>query len=285
MTDPEQDSLIDAHINKLAPAYQWLRTMEDPRIRSDAARIIDLALTAKLALPPEPPSDDSVRWLRMALEQTDDRQCRRALLDNLGNWLNQVDPPSRRVFLEGLPQLAPAAADLARSGMNEVIAAVNRDPRLMPCIYAFAKTTREIVHSAARLAVCAAVSDMQRLVVLFPLSRVEEDREAERLLGRLGGVPQALPLLLAIAERNVSSACGTARKLRGKLLNQEYLALFEQIVVATGTGSIRWCLGKLPELVSSNQAGLLVPAAVEIARRYGAVAAQAFLEGYKQPLR
>ena len=273
------ESVIDSHIGELDPAYQWLRGIGDAETRADAAAVIDIALSDQLALPPVPPPDDSVRWLRLALERSEDRKCRRALLDHLGNWLPRINPASRRAFLEGLPQLAPAAADLAGDGIEQVIEAVNRDPRLMVCICAFANTTREIVRSIAHVAVRADVSAMQRLVVLFPYSRVEEDREAERLLGLLGSVPQALPVLLAIAAKNVSSACGTARNLRGKELSPQYLALFEDVVAATGTRTIDWCLRKLPELVKRNQAGPLVATAVQLAKQYGVLAAEAFLQG------
>lgn len=280
-----QDALIDAHIHELDPAYQWLRSITDPEIRSHAAAVVDIALTGKLALPAPTLPGDSIRWLRLALERAEDRRCRRALLNNLGGWLAQVSPSSRLAFLEGLPLLAPAAADLAASGMEDVIHAVNRDARLMPCIYAFASTTREIIQSIARLAVGAAVADMQRLVDLFPFNRVEEDREVERLLGVLGSVPQALPLLLALAAHNVSSAHGTALQLKGKQLGQEYLALFQKVVAATGTQSIQWCVRKLPELVKTHAAEAVVAATVAIASQYGALAAQAFLEGQTQAAR
>lgn len=280
-----QDALIDAHIHELDPAYQWLRSITDQEIRAHAAAVVDIALTGKLSLPAPPLPNDSIRWLRLALERAQDRRCHRALLDNLGEWLAQVSPLSRQAFLEGLPLLAPAAGDLASSGMNDVIQAVNRDPRLMPCIYAFASTTREIIQSIARLAVDAAIADMQRLVDLFPFNRVEEDREAERLLGVLGSVPQALPLLLAIAAHNVSSAHGTVLQLKGKQLGQEYLTLFEKVVAATGTQSIQWCVRKLPELVKTQAAEQTVAAAVEIATQYGALAAQAFLEGQTRAAR
>lgn len=273
------DSLIDSHAGELDPAYQWLREIADPVMRADAAAVIDIALSEQLALPRVPLPPDCARWLRLALERAVDRKCRRVLLDHLALWLPQITAPSRVAFLEGLPQLAPAVADLSGDGIGQVIRAVNRDPRLMPCIYAFANTTPEIVRSVAHLAAAADVAAMQRLVVLFPYSRVEEDREAERLLELLGALPRALPLLLTIAQHNVSSAYGAARNLRGKELAPDYLALFQDVVEATGTRAIDWCLFKLPELVRRNQAGPVVATAVQTARQYGVLAAEAFLQG------
>lgn len=275
----DHDFSLEGHIDELGAPYSWLRETANLAERRDAVAIVDIALGEKLPLPGVLSAPGGLRALRRALERAQDRRGRKQLLTGMADWVSWVQPASLDAFLEGLPLLAPAVGDLGSEGMRQVAEAVNREPRFMPCIYSFADTTREIIRSIVRLATAAELGWMQRLVEMFPLSRVVEDREAERLLGILGDIPGALPLLLTIARWNVSSAYGVARRLSGKTLDPRYLRSFEQLVEAMGTRVIAFCLNRLPKLVECNRADEIVRAALATVENYGVLAGEALLEG------
>lgn len=166
--------------------------------------------------------------------------------------------------------------------MGQVIDAANRDERMPGAIAKFADMTGPIIRSIAAVSATADADTLERLAALFPVSRVAEDREAERLLERLISAPLALNLVTQIATVSVSSAAGVLRELAGQTLSQEYLHLFENLTTAMGPRACGWCLKRLPELMRKqgpDQAAAVVQAAVGTAMSYGVLAAEALLEG------
>lgn len=268
--------LIDRHIGELGPAYAWLHRV-DSAARPDAAALLDRLLSERVPLPENLPTDNAISSLRAAVDAAyPDRDCFQFIVKHFPAWLAAVHPSSRAAFLAALPTLAPAATALGEKGMTLTIQAVNRDPRLLPAIACFAQTTPAIIKSVAQLAATQPVAALQRLAAQFPLRVIEESREAEKLVADLSAAPDSLSLLLTVAAQNVSSAAALVRALKGKQLPPAYLQAFETIVQAVGTRAIRWCLDTLPSATDPAQAAASLE---ETAQNYGALAAEALMEG------
>ena len=285
MNPLSDNPLLAAHVSELDPGYRLLEGVSDPLLRGEATRLIDFLRGEQIAIPLDVPTD-ALPYLRAAAESAHpDRKCLGLLAARFGSWLSRITPESRVAFLDGIGSLGPAIADFGDEGMGELIAAVNRDPRLMACISSYALTTKEIVLAIARLAVDAPVEWIQRLVGAVTVAKMEESKDAERLVPALALVPDALPAVVTIAERNVSSAYGACKglpaALKGVEARAEYLEDFRTLAGTVGISSVGFALDTLPGLY--RKSGLeggrrLVQLAAECARQYGQSAGQAFLE-------
>lgn len=286
MNPLSDNPILSAHVNELDPAYRIFDGVSDERLRAEAAKLIDFLRAEEIAVPLDLPPD-ALPYLRAAAEAAHpDRKCLGLLAARFGAWLAQVKPESRPAFLEGLASLGPALADLGDEGMGDVVAAVNRDPRLMACIACYSLTTKEIVLAIAKLAVSAPVEWLQRLAAAVPVSKMEESKDAEKLLPALAKVPEALAVIVTLAERNVSSAYGGCKALPAALkkldaARDEYLDDLRLLSETVGISSLGFALDTLPGLYRGaglGRAREFVALAAECARRYGQSAGQAFLE-------
>ncbi|MCC6585983.1 MAG: hypothetical protein IT168_04620 [Bryobacterales bacterium] len=276
-----QGKLIDAHVAELGPAYEWLRELPEGEVRRNGTALVDFVVAEKMSWPAAPPGE-AIGCLVAALENAQDRRCREAILAGFTGWYTSLTADARPAFLEAFPSLAPAAHDLGTTGMQRVVELTNRDARMLRPIAAFADTTGDIIRSVVGAAKTADAETIERLAAMFPVAKVEQDREAERLLERLDTAAAALPLVLRIAEKSVSAAAGVLKDLGGKTLDADYLRWFEQLVETMGVRANGWCLSKLPGLIKKQgkeKAGQVVDTAVEVGRLYGVLAAEALLEG------
>ncbi len=285
--------ILTAHVVELdSPSYGIFEGLDDPHLRAEAAQLVDFLRGEQVPMPQGIPAE-AIPFLRAAAEAAHpDRRCLTLLATHFPSWLARLDGAARLVWLEGLSGLGPALADLGDDGMSQVIAGINREPRTLSCVQAYALTTREIVRAMATLAVDAPIEWLQRLVAAVPLSKMEESKDAERLVPALVPVREALPALVTLAERSISSAYGTAKALPASLKKvenrQEYLDDFALLAGTVGLSSCGFVLEALPGLYRSAGASPTrrwVALAAECARAYGASAGQAFLERKTQAAR
>ena len=277
--------IFSAHVSELDPGYRIMDGLSDPALRAEAARLIDFLRAEQIDIPQDVPSG-ALPFLRAAAETAHpDRKCLSLLAARFGTWFSQVKPESRVAFLDGIIPLGPALADLGEAGLGDLIAAVNRDPRLMACISSYALTTKEIVLAMAKLAVDGPVEWLQRLAGAVTVAKMETSKDAERLLPALALVPDALPAVVTLAERNVSSAYGACKGLPAALKKverrAEYLSDMRTLAETVGISSTGFVLDTLPGLyrqIGPEQAHAFVELAAECARQYGQSAGQAFLE-------
>jgi hypothetical protein len=163
------------------PIYALMDALPEDA-RRDAGLLADLIVREELRAPAALGPADAVSCLRRSLEAAlPDRKCAQFLLDHFASWEATVTPQSRTAFLEGLPELAPALADLGAGGMQRVLDHLNREPRLFPCIYAFAMTTKTALETVIELAAIHPLAELQRFNSVLTLSKMEESKEAERL--------------------------------------------------------------------------------------------------------
>lgn len=287
-TTATPNPILSEHASQLDPAYRILDTLTDPKLRAEAARLIDFLSGEQIALP-ERLAPELIPALRAAVEAAHpDRKCLALVAARFPAWAAMVEgEAARSAFFEGLPALGPAIADLGDDGMSRVIGAVNRDPRLMAAIGSYALTTKEIVVAMARLAASPAVpvDVLQRLVGAVTLAKMEESKDAERLVPAVTPFPDALPALVALAEKNPSSAYGAAKGLGAALktvgdgARAEFLADFRLLAETVGLSSVGFVLDTLPKYYARPQAArAFVRLAADCAREYGQRAGQAFLE-------
>lgn len=278
--------ILSAHAAELDPAYRILSGVTDERLRSETTRLIDFLRGEEIPVPQDVPVE-AIPHLRAAAQSAHpDRKCLGLLAARFGSWYVQVTPESRMGFLDGIASLGPAFADFGEAGMDDVVTAVNRDPRLMACISSYALTTKPIVLAIARLALTAEVSWLQRLVAAVPVAQMEENKDAERLVPALAEIPEAVPPIVTLAEQNPSSAYGACKALPAALkkvgeARAELLADLELLASTVGISSVGFTLDSLPGLYKSlgvARAQEFVQLAAECARVYGQSAGQAFLE-------
>ena len=281
--------ILAAHVNELDPAYRLFQGLNDDRLRAEAARLIDFLHGEEIAVPLDlPPA--ALPFLRAAVEAAHpDRKCLGLLAARFGAWLGQVKLESQPAFLKGLASLGPAIADLGEVGMGDVILAVNRDPRLMASIGSYALTTKPIVLAIAKLAVAAPIDLIQRLVAAVPVAKMEDNKDAERLVPALAKVPEALAGIVTLAERNQSSAYGACqglpaafKKLTAHAVDRaDFLEDFRLLAETVGISSVGFALHTLPDFygkLGRERARQFVFLAAECARQYGPGSGQAFLE-------
>ncbi len=271
---------VAEHIRELHPAYGLFSILTDAVSRKAAAELIDFLLAEEIPLPEVfHPMPESLPALRDAVKAAHpDRKCIAYILANVSKW----NDPSVR---DSLPALAPALLDLHDDGMAMLLEAAALDGRAVSAVAAYSMTNKAIVRAAAGLALHATrtgrIGDLQRLTAACPAERMEESKDAEKLLPAVAAVPDALALAAAIAQRNISSARGVCLKLAKLDRTPEYLSDFQLAVEAIGVQSVGFCLETLPGLYAAHgleRTHAFVAMAAEAAREYGSHAGQAFLE-------
>ena len=277
---------MSAHVSELDPAYRIFDGVSDAKLAAEAAQLIDFLRGEQIAVPLDVPID-AIPYLRAAAQTAHpDRKCLGLLAARFGSWLAQVRPESRTAFFEGMVSLGPALADFGEEGMAGVVASVNRDPRLMACISSYALTSKPIVLAITKLAQGAPVDWLQRLVAAVTVAKMEENKDAERLVPALAAVPDTLPAIVTLAETNVSSAYGACKGLPAALkkagaARAGYLEDLRLLAETVGISSAGFALDTLPGLYRNpgvERAREFVGLAAECARQYGKTAGQAFLE-------
>ncbi|MFN7919944.1 MAG: hypothetical protein U0Q16_07600 [Bryobacteraceae bacterium] len=283
------DEILRAHAAELHSAYASLDRL-DGSDREHAAALLDLLLAENLPLPDIGALGHAAGCLRRAVETAQpDRACIGYITSHFLDWTQRVTPEALPVWLEEFPALAPAAKDLGDAGFAQAIAAMNRDPRALSCLAAYAMSNREIITAMAALADHATqagrVGLLQALVDAVPLEKMESSKDAEKLVPAIARVPQALEVAVSLARRDVSSALGACKALEKVVAKHPhadaFLHGFARLVDAIGSqcaGAATTTLANAYAKHGPEAAGRIVDAAVECARLYGARAAQALLE-------
>lgn len=299
------DPVLRAHLAQLSqaasPIYELIAAIPDLEAQREAGQLADLIVSEQLPSPRSLPANPAeLRALRLSVENArPDRRAMHFLLDSFERWLDALSPAARAEFLETFPKLAPAAHDLGEAGMRLMLEAVNLEPKLLGCAAAYAMTTAEAIRAAAALVHRAASHHcgglVDKLVATFPAERMEESRDAEKLLPALAGAAQAagdafapaLELALALVARDVSSARGALRSLPGALRGVPagsegfYLDDFRLLIEHIGIGVNGVCLTDLPRWYASfgaERTRAFVSRACQAAHAFGRIAGQYFLE-------
>jgi hypothetical protein len=283
--------ILPRHATELNPVYASLEPLEDPGVRAEACRLLDFLASQQIAVPRELAFlGVAIPALRAGVEAAHpSRSCIRFIVERFAQWVAKLAAAARPVFLEQFATLAPAAEDLGDAGMAQAIDAVNRDPRVMASLAAYAMTNREIVLAMAKLAGETARSGrvdlLQSLVASLPVEQMEESKDAKKLVPAIAAVPQALPVAVALTSRSPSTAYGVCRALRkllpGHLHTAAYLEDFLLLAESIGVQCAGYCTAVLPGLYARHGVEAtrqFVATAADCARRYGAFAAMALLE-------
>jgi len=272
--------------------------MQDSSLQSEAGRLIDIILSEQLTPPAQFPPPDSIPTLRASVEKAKpDRRCMQYLLRSFPAWMGAVSPAARAMFLEVMPDLAPAAYDLNDAGMGMVLEAAASDPAILRPVASYAMTTDKAIRAIAAVARQAAeqrrVDLLQAFAAAFPSEKMEESKDAEKLLPDIRRFteaskawPEAMQLAIALAERSPSTARASAKDavaVLGKLPAADhgpYLDDFRLIVESIGIRAAGFCLRTLPALYQrhgSEHVRRFVSLACQTANNAGVLAGEAFL--------
>jgi len=283
------DEILRAHAAELHPVYSSMEALPDV-LRAEAARLIDFLMAQEIPVPPLERLGSAIPRLQAALAAAHpDRATLEFIAPRFAGWVEQLLPEARAVFLEEFPALAPAARDLGEDGMARLIQATNQDPRVFACVATYAMTNRGIIVAMASLAAEAVrtgrVDLLQSLSASLSIDEMEKSRDAERLPSAMAEVPQALPVTVALAKLNPSSARGACERLKKILAGHphqaEYLQDFLALVDVLGAQCTGAATSDLPGYYVRHgvePTRRFVGATVEAARRYGVRAGQALLE-------
>ena len=293
---PEQDSrFLDELVSKVSPAYEIFRGGGDFPV--PAGPLVDLIVAEKLHVPAGFAAQAALgaealtAWGRSVEGAKPYRNAMQLIVDRFPEWWNAADEAGRAALAKYLPQLAPAVADLDPSGVPDLLAAgeatfacaASYSLADKPAVRAIGAVARAGSRDAAR---CSAV--LAELAAAFPISMIEESREAERFLPALGkvveaagsGWAEAVELATALVKNDASSAYGVLEAVPKALAvvksdRQAYLGQFLALVRALGNRVSGVCLKRLPAAAGAD---VTVERAVQLASRYGVLAAERFLE-------
>ena len=235
------------------------------------------------------------------------RDCIRILLAGFPQWLALASPEAAAHFLEVLPNLAAHLKDLGSSGVEKLIAifkgcssAHERD-LIAHCVITYRETSGEIILASAeigsRLLRSSAGEWIERMLACVTLEAMLDSKDSRALLpaiakiqiagGSESAVSAATAVCVAAAGHNHSSALNLARQIGSAVqpLGHEarvpYLKAFVDIVEAAGVSLVGYGCNQLPGMFQKagpERAAAFVTQGVEIARRYGQVAAQEYFE-------
>jgi hypothetical protein len=293
------DPILQTHLEQLGPAYRVFDRLSGPHQREAAAALIDFLHSEQFRIPEwfaDPP--DALPCLRAAVKAAHpDRKCIAFLIERFPGWLSAVAPGSRPAFEEELPNMAPAVFDLNDAGMRLVLEVASADPRALKHIAAYAMTTAEAIRAIAAIAHSAVahhrIDLLESLVAAFPAAKMEESRDAERLLPAIASAaaaagpawPQLLAAAITLTRLDVSSACGTCKSLPKAIARVSdpaaYLADVDSILGAIGLRAIGLCLKTLPAWHSIHpveNVRRFVQVACAASREFGVLSGMAFLE-------
>ena len=297
---------MHAHLEEMAkacsPVYAKVRALTDPEAQREAGLLADILVSDQITAPVSlPDSAEILRAMHFSMESAKpDRKCMGYVLRAFPAWVDAVSSTARETFLDVIPKLAPAAADLGDEGMRLIIEAVNVEPKLIECTAAYAMTTGEAIRAVARIAHRAASHHrrdlLEKLVEIFPAGKMEESRDAEHLLPAMARATEAaasnawvpaMELALKLTARDVSSARGTLESLPASLRKVPvavvgpYLDDFHLLVEHIGIRVNGICLNELPAWYArhgTERTRAFVSCAAQAGRDYGTVAGQYFLE-------
>jgi hypothetical protein len=293
LTDPQDNTFLSELVHKVSPAYAIFETAGTGPV--PAGRVVDVLVAEKLRVPahfadqaalPEPAW---AAWGASLEGAKPYRNSMQLIADAFPAWWSVADEAGQKALARHLPLLAPAVADLGKEGVGDLLAA--GEPALQAAAaYSLADTKSvQAILAVAR----AGKADPQRcgqvlnaLCEQFPISMIEDSREAERLLPALGkavavagdGWAEVVELATALLANDASSAYGVMEDLPKALAaaanKQAYAAQFVALVRAMGNRVAGVALKRLAAAGTSPVAG----EAVTLAGRFGVLAAERYLE-------
>lgn len=293
---PEQDSsFLEELISKVSLAYAIFRGGGDTPL--PAGPLVDLIVAEKLRVPDGFAEQAGLgaeaisAWARAVEGAKPYRNAMQLIADRFPDWWRAADGAGRAALAKHLPNLGPAVADLGDAGVADLLAA--GEPALA-CAASYALADAAAMRAIASVARagrnqperCWAV--LGELAANFPLSLIEESREAERFLPALGrtveaagaGWAEAVELAARLVKNDPSSAYGVLeavpKALAGAGDKQAYLGQFSELVKAMGNRVAGVCLKRLP---GARESAATVERAIALSARYGVQAGERYLEG------
>lgn len=289
--------------------FQSLAGLID-RIQFNEISIDSASLSGLTALVSSPSTElaSTLAVLDVAASEAEpDRKGLELLVSRLPSWLKLASDAARPHFLSILPNIAALFKELGNSGVETLIGCLNdcaspQESDLMArTIVRYQETTGEILTAAAIIArrlIRTTVSPLvERMLIAVPPEAMLDSKDARNLLPALAqlqiadsGEPvlsAATAVCLAVAKHNHSSALNLARQLPSAAaslppeLRLSYLRAFADIVEAAGVSLLGYGTKELPAFFrksGAERASAFVTQGVEVARKYGKVAAQEFLE-------
>jgi hypothetical protein len=296
---PESDrSFLDELVSKVSPAYEIFRgTGEGESQAVTAGKLVDVIVAEKLRVPDgfaaqAALGDQALEAWSNAVEGAKPyRNSMQLILDRFPAWWSGTTIAGRVALVKHLPSLGPAAFDVGDAGIVDLLAA---GEAALACAASYALADKPAVQAIAKVA-RAGASDPERcsavlgaLAAAFPISLIEECREAERFLPALGkavdaagsGWAEAVELATLLVKNDPSSAYGVLEAVPKALAvakadKQAYLAQFTALVKAMGNRASGVGLKRLP---ASSHAAPVVEQALRLAGQYGVNAAERYLE-------
>jgi hypothetical protein len=304
----EQDSaFLQELIQKLSPAYEIFRSRAEDRADDSAedsdatpvaaARLVDVIVAEQLRVPEGFGSRAALgnqaleAWGNAVEGAKPYRNSMQLIVDRFPEWWRTADIPGRVALVKHLPTLGPAVADVGDAGVIDLVAA--GEPALA-CAASYALADKPAVQAIAKVARAGASAPerasavLSELAAAFPISLIEDSREAERFLPALGkavdaagaGWAEAVELATTLVRNDPSSAYGVLEavpKALGSVKGDKelYLGQFAALAKALGNRVAGVCLKRLP---ASTQAPAVVDRAIQLASLYGVNAAERYLE-------
>jgi hypothetical protein len=278
-------------VERVSPAYAIFRGGAP-----EAGPLVDLIVAEKLKVPGDFAqksvlgSEALALWSATAIAAKPYRDAMQTVVDYFPRWWQPATPETQAALKRHLPSMAQALADLGDEGVRDLI--VLGEPALA-CAAQYSAADKASVRGVA-VAAKAGAEDSERCGALldqlraaFPVSLIEEDREAARILPALGravsaagaGWSEVLELALLLIP-DPSSAHGVLNALPKALTKtpgqeREYLSQCVSLIGAIGPRVSGLALGKLPGAANAAE---VTKNAVELARAYGSLAAERWLE-------
>jgi hypothetical protein len=292
-------SFLEELVTKVSPAYEIFRGSGQGQPAA-AGKLVDLIVAEKLRIPDSFAAQAALgdhaleAWGNAVEGAKPYRNSMQLILDRFPDWWRGTTVAGHVALVKHLPSLGPAVADVGDAGIVDLLAA---GEAALGCAASYALADRPAVQAIAKVA-RAGAGELERcsavlaaLAAAFPISLIEESREAERFLPALGktidaagsGWAEAVELATLLVKNDPSSAYGVLEAVPKALASvrgdagakQAYLAQFTALVKAMGNRASGICLKRLQ---ASATAGTVVQQAVRLAGQYGVNAAERYLE-------
>jgi hypothetical protein len=289
------DAFLDELIQKTSPAYAIFRTAGP-----EATKLVDVLVAEQLSVPGGFPEATAMGpeaiglWGETLASARPYRKAMQMAADRFPAWWEQATEDQRKAMREYLPRLAPAAGELGDGCMRDLIGG---GAAALRCASTYALTTPDAPPAIAGIVRQATGDDAERdrlldaLVDAFPASRMEESRDAERLLPVLARAvtasgeawAPAMRLAILLIANDPSSAYGALKSLpaalakvdSGSSSKADYLDQFISLVESLGNRVVGASLDKLPRAADARA---MVRQVTETTRAYGAEAGARLLQ-------
>lgn len=308
-----------------SPAYDVFKPVLqlDPDIRhaicAKLADLVELVISEELRVPANiertsellvnvpgiAPEEAAASWYA-SVRAAHSRKGMHIVLQEFGAWLEAVPAETRAAFAKLLPRLSAQAGHLGISGMNTIISAINKVqaphcPSLFALLQDYGECGHNILIHVARIGSSmthlAPSGYLARFGRAVPPTVAASDSDGRKLVATLAGLIEShnggdsersraiVELVLAVAERNVSSACFVAQVIakQAKETSSEvfdaWLADFATLVDGIGIRIVSFGTKHLPRLyarLDRDAVRAFVEHAASAGKQFGVTAGEQF---------